>query len=1797
MPIKKYQQPPYFDDFDELKNYMRILFRPGVAVQARELTQLQTILQAQIDRHGRHVFKDGSPVVGGNITLRDDVAYIKVESTFTFNTVNYTTDNYFEELVGTTLTGLDTGVTAIVLEATPFVSAEEPLTLFVRYISSGNNNTSKTFNAEEILQTDQGTPRFAKVKPIIDNPFGLSTFVSIQEGSFFVSGNFVYSPAGNVILSKYTGTGSGRVVYKVTEKLVTPADDVTINDNALGTPNESAPGAHRYQIKLELGVQDIDLANRDENNIIQLLVVTEGKVQKAARTEYSDLGDTLAQRTFEESGNYTVRPFQVNLREHLKDDTLGGDYQLGYFTAAQGGDATKLAVGLEKSVAYVSGYRIEIEDTKYVEVNKARDTEYYNVATLSAQYGNFIVVNNVKSIPDVDFFDTVVIQDVALQQIGSARIRAIDFISGTPGTAGAVYYVYLFDVKLNANQSISNAVKLVQTRTPQAQFEADVVIPSINNTAENSMVFRLPFSPVDTLRGLGGEIETLYNIKKSFNSRTITGGIVTLTADAESVFPSVDPTDWIATRHDTGAVIDITGHITLGGTPAGTTATIDFAAAGVADGIVVSIIAPLRKNLIEKTKTLLSDVQYTIASPSTTAGVPNSLQKADVFRIKEIYMSGGFGVAPTTSDIIVTDRFSFENGQRENFYDVSTITLKQGALPPTGQLLVVFDYFQHGVGDYFSVDSYTNILYEQIPSFVSRNGVIQLRDAIDFRPRINDIGTAFTGTGASTSDTLKSGSLITADITYYLPRIDKVIVDKNGSFYAKEGISSGNPKPPEDPKEGMVLYELRIPAYTFSPKEVVPLQIDNKRYTMRDIGSLEKRINKLEYYTSLSLLEKQTADTQIFDNGGNTRFKNGFIVDGFYGHNVGDVSHPDYRVSVDKTAGELRPHFYEDNVRLAYDASNSSNIQKSGSVITLAYTEQKTIEQPYASYSEFINPYDVFSWKGSLELSPSQDEWKETEVRPDVIVDNEGIYDSLLGIVEESDAIGTVWNEWQTNWTGESIVSRQNIRTGSQITSQFGGQFLNTFRTDSFEERSTFAITTQQSRSGIRTSVVPDTITTELGDRVVEVNFVPFIRSRRVYFKASKMKPDTRVYLFFDNTDITDFAIQEAFVNFTDNPGEVRVYRPAIGQTRANFVSQSLPFTPTNLVTDENGDIEGSFVIPNLPSIRFKTGTRVVKLTDSPTNTKLDETTSSETVYTASGLIESRENVVVSTRVPTIDRTTLTDSRVVRTTEQRVTGTSTQTSLISQIALNQGGDGDGDGDPLAQTFIIDEPGGAFVTSIDLYVETKDTVPIFVQIRTVENGIPTGRVVPFGEATVGAADINVSADASLPTRFTFPAPVYLLSGVEYSFIVLTKSDKPKIWVSRLGEFDVTNPNFRIIKQPHNGVMFRSQNARTWTPDQDSDIKFVINRAKFSTSTGTLRLNNAPIDSRRLGVDPLTFTSGSSTIRVFHKNHGLFDGISTVVISGVVANSGSDVNNIPITQVNATHTVQNTEQDYYEIVVGTNATATGRAGGNAVRASENKTIDTFHPIISAIEPDASVLTWATRLTTGQSIASKNTQAPHLIESGFTETPINETTTVLRPYTVVSTNDEDILSIPGEKSFAMEGYLSNNGFDNLSPMIDLERASVITVANRIDNPTDTPSEGFNTVADFVPETTAVGTSALSKYITRRIDLIDPADALKIYIFANRPANTFIDVYYKLLESGSDADFQTIDWTLVNPDNGEIPIGDNPNLFSEIEYTLDEADIGGIEFSAFAVKIVLRSSNTSIVPRLKDFRAVAVV
>ncbi|MEI6598808.1 MAG: DUF4815 domain-containing protein, partial [bacterium] len=446
----------------------------------------------------------------------------------------------------------------------------------------------------------------------------------------------------------------------------------------------------------------------------------------------------------------------------------------------------------------------------------------------------------------------------------------------------------------------------------------------------------------------------------------------------------------------------------------------DITFSGSSIGAYVTIIVPVTRSnssATHRTKSYSSSGSFSSGgSPNLTAGGYDSLGQIDVIKLKNVYMAADFSTPALTTDTDITDRYILDNGQRDNFYDIARIQLKPGASAPTGRIMVKYDYFAHSSsGDYFSVNSYTpaGCDYENIPSFQSSLGMVQLRDVLDFRPSRDPD----TGDFASPGAPIDPNSTIMADIQYYMPRIDKIFVNKLGQFGVVKGDSSTHPVAKEDPKDAMVLYVLRLGAYTFNAADTIPSIVDNKRYTMRDIGKIEKRVSKLEYYTSLSLLEKETSGTQIFD-GAAVRYKNGFVVDSFYGHNIGAITHPDYTVSMDKATGKLRPMFYEDNARLIILNTvnlNEAGLRKTGPLLTLDYYSTTAISQPYASYSEYINPYNVFNWTGDLSLSPNTDEWKETKRAPDVIIDQTGIYDTLVSMIDQTGAIGTVWNEWTTN--------------------------------------------------------------------------------------------------------------------------------------------------------------------------------------------------------------------------------------------------------------------------------------------------------------------------------------------------------------------------------------------------------------------------------------------------------------------------------------------------------------------------------------------------------------------------------------------------------------------------------------------------------------------------------------------------------------------------------------------------------------------------------------------------------------
>ena len=314
------------------------------------------------------------------------------------------------------------------------------------------------------------------------------------------------------------------------------------------------------------------------------------------------------------------------------------------------------------------------------------------------------------------------------------------------------------------------------------------------------------------------------------------------------------------------------------------------------------------------------------------------------------------------------------------------------------------------------MDSYTiggtGVKYEEIPSYYTTDATsgktreISLTDLVDFRP-------VLTTTNGHYPELPMIGSDMGCPRANYVGRIDKITLDSFGKFNVLRGVPSANPKEPEDPKEGLVIATVAIPPYTKQSKDVVITQRDNRRYTMSDIGKLERRISNLEYYVTLSLLEKDTAQLRIIDETtGLDRFKNGFIVDQFTGHGIGDVRNEDYRASVDTVSKTLRPMHYTNAIEVVEDLSSGSDrgnktYQKTGDLITLPYSENSYIFNNNATRTMDIHAISMGAFKGQVSLFPEGDNWKSVNRRPDLTVVDDNNYDAK-------------WSQFVPNWVEAS---------------------------------------------------------------------------------------------------------------------------------------------------------------------------------------------------------------------------------------------------------------------------------------------------------------------------------------------------------------------------------------------------------------------------------------------------------------------------------------------------------------------------------------------------------------------------------------------------------------------------------------------------------------------------------------------------------------------------------------------------------------------------------------------------------
>ena len=1751
---------PYYDDFETnaKQQYYRILFRPSVALQARELTQLQSTLQNQIKSFADHTFEDGAMVIPGATALDKDYGFIKVGSTY--NTADV--ELYRAEFLNTIITGVTTGVTAKVV-GTVAVSGSDPITLFVKYTSSGTNKTTKTFAQNEVVTSNASTPRSAQIENV-SGSVGFGSAANIQPGIYYVSGTFAFVTSQTLVLDKYTNTPSYRVGLTVNETIVSSTTDSNLNDNATGSPNFAAPGANRYKIELTLTKKG--LTATDDQNFIELLRVENGVIANQIRsTQYSVLEDTFARRTYDESGDYAVRPFGIDVREHLQVNNNRGIYASG-----SGGSDAKLAVGIEPGKAYVRGYEIETLSTTFLDVNKARDTQQIQNSIVAFQMGNFTLVNTTTNLPDVSNYEKLDLINSGSVVIGTARARAYELHSGTQGTSGAVYKLYLFDIQMSGSNLFSAVNTINTVGSTSGKFASTTVKTSgsatLNQIQNNDLLFPLPYQTVETIRDASNAIDTTITVRRVY-TRTLSSGLNTITAGSDESFQTpYSGVDFLVANASTGTVYDMSlsdgtggaARLSISGTN-NVNLNIDLTGASLTNETLTVIATVVKRVAQEKQKVLVQNHNLAIASPNTTVNATDSLLKADIFKLVAVHDSGVAGTNATTSDLNITNRYELDDGQRDNFYDVGSIKLKPGMPPPSGRILVIFDYFTHGAGDYFSVDSYENqVTYAEIPSYASANTTYELRDVLDFRPRVRDDGTSFTNaggtnqSGAALTEIGKIASNMIMDFRYFLPRTDKIYVDPKGNFKVLEGVSAANPATPSDPDDGMVLYTLRLNPYTFDVNDIVPERKDNKRFTMRDIGRLEHRINNLEYYTSLSLLEKETADAQILNSSNVDRFKSGFIVDPFYGHNIGNPKDPDYHVSIDADAGEARPQFYEGNVRIQQSGSGSSSTyQQTGDILSLPYTETTIIDQPFASGTENVNPYDIFQFIGQIDLSPTSDEWKETDVRPELIIDNEGLFDVVNTLANEDGVLGTVWNEWETQWAGREMQigeDSQHQRSGRRL-------FVDTL----------IARQETQTRTGVRTSVAPDTIQTSFGERVVDVRMVPFIRSRRVKFKATRFKPNTRLYPFFEDISVSDFTNDITAAQFIRHSTTPVDPEPNFSAVRHPDLSASNISAGDNaLITDPTGTVHGEFYIPNTAAIRFRTGERLFTLVDDPNNNNANITTSGRATYAASGIINSTQEV--SLRSPTLTQESVNDQRSTVVTRQ-------STRTVGWV------------DPLAQTFLVDNPEGAFMTSVDLFFSEKDlNIPLTLQIRGVVNGYPSPEIMAFGEVVKPAIDITTSSDATSATTFTFPGPVYLRPNQEYALCLLANSNAYRVYTAEIGQNSIGTTR-RISTQPYAGVFFKSQNGSTWSADQTKDLMFKIKRANFdTTASGVVNFTNAAIIPRPLSANPFQTTNAQTKVIVKHRNHGMPAG-STVTIAGVVA----DVGGIAFSQFNANHVISQVEQDQYAITTASAATGTTTGGGTAVTATENKHIDVLYPSIQEVILPETSIGYALRTTSSQSLAG--TENTYDKPTSYTPIISNQSYYPDSPQQVASAINETT-SMSGAKSFDLRATLaSTNPF--LSPMIDLERTSVHTIANRIDNPQllSGTDSGKNNVADFLAETAPTGGSALAKYITRKVTLAQSSIGLRVIFAANRPDGSEIEVYHKTQEAGADAPFAGLNWVQATLDNA-VASTDDPREFRDYEYTVD---LSSSPFQIVAIKVVFKSQSSVATPRIKDFRVIA--
>lgn len=1858
MPID-FNQPPYFDDYYEEngpldKGYYKVLFRPGVAVQTRELNQIQSMIQAQIEKFGSNIFREGSLVLGGQSDFQTDVRYVKlnVENAPSFDQIN------FNDFVGQIVEGQSFGLKAFIL-ATEFDNVNNVQVLIVRYLNSALDNDQQN-EITEFLPNENIVLNDDLILPVNDdaNPTGNSSIFTINEGVIFVQGYFVQFPRQTIILEKYSSTPSKTIGFVIDEPLtIGSIQDQTLLDNAQGTFNFAAPGADRLVLSMKLVA--IDNIENEDRTFSLIAIVKNGILEELKeRSTYSQLYEEIAKRTFDESGDYYVRGLKVRTREALDTGNNEGlDVE---------GNPDEISVDVGPGLAYVKGFEINNISTKHVLIPKGNDTQFVNNSTISAQTGGYIVIEQIlglpsggfDEIPEVELYEDSKIEAITQnrnlsfepdpsKKIGTAKVKTVLYESGdldSPTGEGKLR-LYLFDIQIEEEGKRFSDTKSIYK---EGEFFADTVLDAngkavLQGNIENTLIYPVGTFNTKTIRKKDSltQTDTNYEYYKT-NLVSIGAGGDTLnvssgTPDQFSYigpFPrTLDPqekkTIFISKESDGKYVIPES--ITINS--ANQIQIVFNNPFAQTEDLNISFIAR-RPEIKETPKILRKNLFIKGKYSETDLAIDDTLILgfSDVIRIQKVLIkySEDEDFENENDGIDITDAFRLDKGQRDNFYDYAKlIPIDLNKIrgeeseedPLEAFLLIKFDAYQATGHSYFSVDSYpvddsaitdSTIFTYEIPKYISSSGTeFNLKDCFDFRPYKNPLfsyTTSLTNADFITNDLTNESFIsptllipvplgkIRFDYSYYLPRRDVITLDKNGNFGSVQGTSSLSPITPSISENVMAIANIYIPPYPsisqsfariidWKDEFVTHQRVVNKRFTMREIGSLEKRIENLEYYNALSLLEKETFNLFLPNVAGDDRFKNGFFVDGFLDHSMGATNNPEYNIAIDKIEQVIRPVVKLDSFKYRRNDDTGDL-----SLLHLPFTETTLLNQNFASRTINVNQAN-YRFVGNLELTPDNDTWFDQ-----FTVDRDFEFGNNLS---SSQIISTEWGSWERYHVGYDISRQTPVWTGLKFvsgqksaTTQHLGAFTSyaasiaASRAQSIENsRGNIESLSDENRSGIQTSVTFDKSTQNTGNFVIDTSVGLYIQPQSIEFFARGLKPNTRHNVSFDDERLPLDKVRQ----FEDN-------------------DRSKPFTSSGsfIRSSSSGEIRGVIFLHK----PFTLGTKTVRVFSN------DENSVCETIFIASGINQQKQNNILSTK----------NSEIINQEQEFQARSRNVANIVSQQvgSASIGYVFRVDGIPLTEE-------GIFLTSVDLFIDRidNDGLGFKIELREVNSfGNITNNVLPYSKVWLegGSENIERSSDATKPFNIKFPSPVFLYNETQYAIVISPENANPNtlFWISTLNQTDRITRRRIETRQTLTGALYISNNGINWDLVPQSDLKLRLNRASFSTNSVLetkivndkyefFNLENISNNFNFIGETII----GSQELVISLTEGNILPSVGNIIklspggeIKGkVIRIEGNNRIFTDSFELNVNNTIEffddQTDDLTSEAII--NNIFQGKAklrryssidrtmqlfesNGRFFKDSTIKgeiegftakieSFGSFKFNSSIIKPDFINFN-------NTSIAFDKRGRNSLTNSFITEQDgaVDNTSSFPEELHILSHSEERRLFTAGNRYSSDVTIQISSESEFLSPIVDISRAHSIYIYNDIkDNP--------------------------NKYISKTVTLADGQDASDLVVFLSsyRPPETEVKVYMKVRNVEDPDLFDEKEWEemiKVSPDL--FSSSSNEFDFIQMKFQPDPSILnnegivtaGGedfIGFRQFAIKIEISSTSSSIVPKVADLRAIA--